>query len=49
MLDEANARAELNRSSEATASIEDLESKYDQGSSADVDAELAAMKAKLGL
>jgi phage shock protein A len=49
MLDEANARAELNRSSEATASIEDLESKYDQGSSADVDAELAAMNAKLGL
>jgi phage shock protein A len=49
MLDEANARAELNKSTAATESIDDLASKYDQGNSADVESELAAMKAKLGL
>ncbi len=50
MLDEANAMSELDSSS-ASASVEDLKSKYDDPQTADasVDDELAAMKAKLGL
>ena len=48
MLDEATARAELELG--ADDSIDALEEKYHLGdSSASVDAELAAMKAKLGL
>ena len=48
MLDEANAMAELNKSTE-TETIEDLTEKYDSAeSNPDVDAELAALKAKLG-
>ena len=49
MLDEANARAELNAGSEASQSIEDLKDKYDTGSSVEVDDELAALKRKKGL
>ena len=48
MLDEANARAELNRSSEDT-SVEKLAEKYDDGTDRDVDAELEALKKKLGM
>ena len=48
MLDEANARAELNEST-AHQTIQDLKDKYDTKENPDVDAELAAMKAKLGL
>ncbi len=44
-LDEANAMAELN--AEPKDDIEDLTAKYDS-SSADIDSELAALKAKLG-
>ncbi len=46
MLDEANAMAELNK---ADDSIEDLARKYDTDSTAAVDDELAALKAKMGL
>lgn len=45
MLDEANAKAELNMGS-GEPSLEDLEKKYDGGSA--VDDELAALKEKLG-
>ena len=45
MLDEANAKAELNMGS-GEPSLEDLEKKYDSGPA--VDDELAALKAKLG-
>lgn len=51
MLDMANAKAQLNQKP-AKDNIEDLESKYDDVSDAGgaaVDAELAAMKQKLGL
>lgn len=44
-LDKANAMAELNKT--ASSQVEDLTRKYDTGSSADVDAELAALKASL--
>ena len=47
-LDEANARAELNRSAEDT-SVEKLAEKYDDGNKADVDAELEELKKKLGV
>ena len=47
MLDEANAMAQLNQSSEES-SIEDLKDKYDSEPSSQVDDELAALKAKLG-
>ncbi len=47
MLDEANAMAELNRSSQES-SLDDLMSKYDSQPSSQVDDELAALKAKLG-
>ena len=49
MLDEANAMAELN-SKEASAdqSVEDLMKAYDEQPSANVDDELAALKAQLG-
>lgn len=48
MLDAANAKAELNASSES-AKAEDLVKKYNKGSDADIDAEIAKMKAELGL
>ena len=50
MLDEANAMAELNQRKEET-SVEDLMEKYDTTVSSDkqIEDELAAMKAKLGL
>ena len=47
MLDEANAMAQLNQSSQES-SIEDLKDKYDSEPSSQVDDELAALKAKLG-
>ena len=47
MLDEANAMAELN--AEPKDEVDDLMSKYDEGPSADVEDELAALKAKLGM
>ena len=46
MLDQANAMAELNEAGQED-SIEDLMSKYDDGSSYNVDDELAALKAKM--
>ena len=46
MLDQANAMAELNQAAQED-SIEDLMSKYDDGSSSNVDDELAALKAKM--
>ena len=45
MLDEANAMSELNKKE---GSIDDLTKKYDSTAS-DVDDELAALKAKMGL
>ena len=48
MLDQANAMAELN-SSGSVESIDDLASKYDTTSNPDVDNELEALKAQLGL
>lgn len=49
MLDEANAMAELNQSGRDD-SIEDLAAKYDAApDGSDVDAELAALKAKMGI
>ena len=48
MLDEANARAELNESA-AHQTVKDLQEKYDTESNPDVDSELEALKAKLGL
>ncbi|RZS92387.1 PspA/IM30 family protein [Cuneatibacter caecimuris] len=48
MLDQANAMAELNNSSSADP-VEDLAAKYDAAPDSDVDAELAALKAKMGL
>ena len=47
MLDEANAMAQLNQSSQES-SIEDLKDNYDSEPSSQVDDELAALKAKLG-
>ncbi|MEE8886203.1 MAG: PspA/IM30 family protein [Eubacteriales bacterium] len=49
MLDEANARAELDSSSSEKESMDALEAKYSDSASTDVDAELEAMKKKLGL
>ena len=46
MLDQANAMAELNEAGQED-SIEDLMSKYDDGSSSNVEDELAALKAKM--
>ena len=48
MLDEANAMAELNSTSEKK-SMDDLTAKYDSAPTADVEDELAALKAKMGL
>ena len=48
MLDEANAMAELNAAS-ASTSVEDLKVKYDISSMSDVDDELAALKAQMGV
>ena len=48
MRDQANAMAELNNSSSADP-VEDLAAKYDAAPDSDVDAELAALKAKMGL
>lgn len=48
MLDAANAKAELNESGEA-ATAEDLVKKYNAGTDADIDAEIAKMKGELGL
>ena len=48
MLDEANAMAELNAASQS-ASVEDLKLKYDVSSMSDVDDELAALKASMGM
>jgi phage shock protein A len=47
MLDKANAMSELNQT--GGDSIDDLASKYDSAPSADVQDELAALKAKMGL
>ena len=47
MLDKANAMSELN--SNSGDSIDDLASKYDAAPNADVQDELAALKAKMGL
>ena len=47
MLDKANAMSELNSS--AADSVDDLASKYDAAPNADVQDELAALKAKMGL
>jgi phage shock protein A len=47
MLDKANAMSELNSS--GIDSVDDLASKYDAAPSADVQDELAALKAKMGL
>ncbi len=47
MLDKANAMSELNQAGED--SVEDLASKYDAAPSADLQDELAALKAKMGL
>ncbi len=49
MLDKANAMAELNKPTEATQTVDQLAAKYDEGSKGDIDAELAEMKAQLGL
>ncbi|MCQ2500022.1 MAG: PspA/IM30 family protein [Lachnospiraceae bacterium] len=49
MLDKANAKAELNNGAAATESVSSLASKYDTESSAEVDDELAALKAQMGL
>lgn len=48
-LDKANARAELNSGSEATETASSLAAKYDTESSSEVDDELAALKAQMGL
>ena len=48
MLDEANAMAELNSSS-FEDSMEELQKKYDTVASPEVDDELAALKAKMGM
>ncbi len=48
-LDKANARAELNSGSEETESVSSLAAKYETESSAEVDDELAALKAQMGL
>ena len=47
MLDKANAMSELNSS--AADSVDDLASKYDAAPNADVQDELAALKAKMGI
>ena len=49
MLDEANAMAELNASTSFEDSVEELEKKYSAGNSPQVDDELAALKAKMGM
>lgn len=49
MLDEANAMAELNSTSSAEDAIGDLKEKYDSVDSADVEDELASLKAQMGL
>lgn len=49
MLDEANAMAELNASTNFEDSVEELEKKYSAGNSPQVDDELAALKAKMGM
>ncbi|MCC6093586.1 MAG: PspA/IM30 family protein [Eubacterium sp.] len=49
MLDEANARAELNNPSPESKTVDDLVSKYDEDGDSKIDDELAKMKAKLGL
>ena len=49
MLDEANAMAELNASTSFEDSVEELEKKYSEGNSPQVDDELAALKAKMGM
>ncbi|MGN0363859.1 MAG: PspA/IM30 family protein [Bilifractor sp.] len=49
MLDEANARAELNQPSSKDKTVDDLVSKYDTEDKTGIDDELAKMKAKLGL
>lgn len=48
MLDQANARAELNATAQVET-VEDLKDKYDTASNPDVDSELEALKAKLGM
>lgn len=48
ILDKANAMAELNASTEEN-NIENLESKYDTVASPEVDDELAALKAQMGM
>lgn len=49
MLDEANAMAELNASTSFEDSVEELEKKYSAANSPQVDDELAALKAKMGM
>ena len=48
MLDTANAMAELNNTASAD-SVDELADKYDSGAHSDVDDELAALKAQMGL
>lgn len=48
MLDEANAMAELNEHGSAADTVEDLMKAYDEQPTANVDDELAALKAQLG-
>ena len=48
MLDEANAMAELNQSSQEST-VESLQDKYDTNDTSAVDDELAALKAQMGL
>jgi phage shock protein A len=49
MLDEANARAELDSQDRKEESLEDLEAKYSSEGRSDIDDELEAMKKNLGL
>ena len=49
MLDQANARADLNNKSDAAKTVDELAQKYDQGSKTDIDEELENLKAQLGL
>ncbi|MDO4491611.1 MAG: PspA/IM30 family protein [Lachnospiraceae bacterium] len=49
MLDKANARAELNKGAESAETVSSLAAKYDAESNSEVDDELAALKAQMGL
>lgn len=49
MLDEENARAQLNSGLQESEDVDDLAAKYDEGGEEDIDAELEEMKRTLGL